>query len=149
MRYKGQEHTVLVPLTAGPNGSLAPLAEAFHRHHERRYTFALADTPIEIVSFRITSIVQTTRPAVGAHAVADNAGPSAKGVRMVDYSSPTTSARGRLATPVHERAALPAGARIAGPALVEEPSATTLVHPGQTLSVDRWLNLVIEVGRSS
>jgi N-methylhydantoinase A len=149
MRYKGQEHTVLVPLATELDGSLAPLAEAFHKHHERRYTFALADTPIEIVSFRVTSIVQTPRPTVGAYAATDDAGPSAKGVRMVDHFGTTTTDRRRLETPVFERANLPVGVTIAGPALVEEPSATTLVHPGQSLAVDRWLNLVIEVGRSS
>jgi N-methylhydantoinase A len=51
-----------------------------------------------------------------------------------------------VATPVHRRDALPAGARIEGPAIVEQLDATTLVPPGATATVDPWLNLVIDVG---
>ena len=39
-------------------------------------------------------------------------------------------------TPVHARSALPAGARVDGPAVIEEFGSTTVVFPGQTLTVD-------------
>jgi N-methylhydantoinase A len=42
---------------------------------------------------------------------------------------------------------LRAGNKIAGPALIEEHASTTVVFPGDTLSVDRFGNLVIEIGR--
>jgi N-methylhydantoinase A len=48
-----------------------------------------------------------------------------------------------LPTPVYDRGRLPAGFTIAGPAIVEEPSTTTVVHPGQRLTVDPTGNLVI------
>ncbi|MGH2199083.1 hypothetical protein ACQ1Z2_16185, partial [Enterococcus faecalis] len=40
------------------------------------------------------------------------------------------------ATPIHDRAGLRPGDRIAGPALIREPVATTMVEPGWTLTVD-------------
>ena len=36
-----------------------------------------------------------------------------------------------------------AGAEFPGPAIIEEAEATTIVRPGESVSVDRWLNLVI------
>ena len=45
---------------------------------------------------------------------------------------------------IYDRYALPAGARFAGPAVVEEFDSTTVVHPGFTVSVDDVGNLIIE-----
>jgi N-methylhydantoinase A len=46
-------------------------------------------------------------------------------------------------TRVYERGALPTSEPIEGPAVVEEPACTTLVHPGQTVDVDVLGNLHI------
>jgi N-methylhydantoinase A len=45
---------------------------------------------------------------------------------------------------VFDRASLMQDRCYSGPTLVEEPTATTLVLPGQRLSVDRFGSLVIE-----
>jgi N-methylhydantoinase A len=37
--------------------------------------------------------------------------------------------------------------RLAGPAIVNEMSATTLLLPGQTATVDAFGNIVVEIGR--
>ena len=47
-------------------------------------------------------------------------------------------------TPTYSRAALAAGNRIAGPALIEEHASTTVLLPGDRAEVDRYGNLVIE-----
>ncbi len=49
-------------------------------------------------------------------------------------------------TPVYDRYALRPGDRIAGPAIVEEHEATTVVPPGDSLLVDDTLNLRIQIG---
>jgi N-methylhydantoinase A len=64
-----------------------------------------------------------------------------KGERSVDFD-----ADGAHHCAVYERGLLPPGFATAGPAVVEEPSSTTLVHPGQRLTVDEWGNLRIAVG---
>jgi N-methylhydantoinase A len=56
---------------------------------------------------------------------------------------------GWLDTPVHARAKLPAGAKLIGPALIEEMSSTVLLAPGQSAGVDRIGNIVINVGRAA
>ena len=48
--------------------------------------------------------------------------------------------------PVWQREALLAGNRIAGPAIVEEVSATTVLYPGDEARVDEIGSLVVEVG---
>ena len=56
-------------------------------------------------------------------------------------------ARGGWQTaPVFDRVKLPAGARIAGPAIVQQIDATTLIEPGSAALVDEIGNLRIAVG---
>jgi N-methylhydantoinase A len=50
--------------------------------------------------------------------------------------------------PTYAREALLAGNRIDGPALVEEHASTTVVLPGDRLTVDDYGNLVIDIARS-
>jgi len=49
-----------------------------------------------------------------------------------------------VSTPIYARERLQPGNRFAGPAIVEQMDATTLVPPGMTTRVDRWLNLILE-----
>jgi N-methylhydantoinase A len=45
---------------------------------------------------------------------------------------------------VYDRARLGPGHRLAGPALVDQMDATTLLLPGQSAVVDPFLNLLVE-----
>ena len=49
-------------------------------------------------------------------------------------------------TPIYEWAALAAGQRLAGPAVVESAFTTVVVPAGTTASVDRFGNLVLAIG---
>ena len=42
------------------------------------------------------------------------------------------------------RLALPGGATIRGPAVLEQPDATTVIEPGLVARVDRLGNLIVE-----
>jgi N-methylhydantoinase A len=52
---------------------------------------------------------------------------------------------GEVALPVYRRADLAPEHPLKGPALIEDPWATTLVYPGQTGTLDRYGNLLIEM----
>ena len=138
MRYAGQEHTVSVVLddVAG----IDDLEERFHLAHEKLYTFALRDTPIEIVDFHLTGHLAVPTPAI-SRIDGDGRSPEAarKPGRRVDFD-----ADGLHECAVFERDLLPAGFSTDGPAVIEEPSSTTLVHPGPALTVDEWGNLLID-----
>ena len=65
-------------------------------------------------------------------------------IPLLDKSGSLTEpgwARGPL--PIYDRAKLGAGAAAEGPLVVEEPTTATVVCPGQSLSVDRFGNLVV------
>jgi N-methylhydantoinase A len=55
-------------------------------------------------------------------------------------------AHGFAATPIYRRDRLRPGHRIAGPAVVEQMDATTVILPGQSAAVDEWGSLVIDTG---
>jgi N-methylhydantoinase A len=55
-------------------------------------------------------------------------------------------AGGFVACPVYDRDRLRAGNRIAGPAIVEQMDATTVVLPGMVARVEPYLNLILEAG---
>lgn len=136
MRYHGQEHTVEVPVLAACDLDPEKLTIAFHAGHRRRYTFALEDTPVEVVNLRVTATAGIARPRLAEHGAAP-AGDPRKGTRQVYFEDHM------LATPIYDRALLPPDFRTAGPAIVEEPSTTTMILPGQHVGVDAWGNLIL------
>ena len=139
MRYKGQEHTVQVPLDGGAF-TLSGLPDRFHERHRRRYTFALEGTPIELVNLRTITVADVPLPSIAEAAAVSGASERS---RMVDLRHAAGGTAGKIAIPVRERSSLAPGSRLAGPLLVEEAATTTLVLPGQSLEVDRIGNLVI------
>jgi N-methylhydantoinase A len=136
-RYRGQEHTVRVPVASGPI-STAALEVAFHELHRRAYTFDLqGDSAVELVTFHVSAHGRATPEAALPGPTAGST-PVPKRPRVVDFD-----VNGTHETAVYERAELPIGFSGAGPLVIEEPTTTTLVHPGQTLEVDAFGNLVI------
>jgi N-methylhydantoinase A len=138
IRYEGQEHTVRVSLD-GATRSLAAIEQRFHAQHEQKYTFSLPDAAVELVTFHVASFDATERVVVPSfRRNGRSARPAAKGRRLVDFDSD-----GVHETPVYERAELPPGISLDGPLVIEEPSSTALVRPGQFLEVDDHGNLLI------
>ncbi|MFN8457207.1 MAG: hydantoinase/oxoprolinase family protein [Anaerolineae bacterium] len=139
LRYHGQEHTVSVNVGSNPL-SVTQIEQDFHMAHERLYTFRLADTPVEFVNFHVAAFRQVGLPEI--------ARPDLPGFlnleglslhrRLVDFD-----VDGIHETAIYEREQLPIGFTAVGPLIVEEPAATTLVHPGQSLEVDKVGNLII------
>jgi N-methylhydantoinase A len=136
MRYAGQEHTVRVPVA--DSDELSAIERRFHDLHEQLYTFRLA-TPIEFVNFRVTGFGSVPKPELRRLAQDGDAAAALKGSRDVDFD-----ALGRREAQVYERARLGPGAELDGPAVVEEPAASTVVFPGQRLHVDDFGNLIVD-----
>jgi len=137
MRYRGQEHTVSVPCSM-QEWNLPKLLEAFHRAHEQAYTFRLDTTPAEVVSFHLKAELKTARPSLVAPTANASAAAVAARSRSVDFGE-----AGRHDCSIYRREALAPGFVATGPALIEELSSTTVVLPGQTLTVDALGLLVI------
>ena len=143
MRYMGQEHTVQVSTPAVPwkEEDRAEIMARFHATHEHFYTFRLPDTPAEIVNLHLVAYGRLNKPALQEIPAHQGGIESAlKETRRVFFSSD-----GWLDTPIYDRAKLGAGARAEGPLVVEEPTTATVVCPGQTLRVDSYGNLIVEM----
>lgn len=141
MRLAGQMHEISVPLP--PPGAItgAAVAAAFEAAYTARYAALQAGAVIEAVSFRVTATGPV--PTLSLDRGPPSAGPARKGERPAWFGS------GFLPTPVYDRYALPPGAEIPGPAIVEEREATTVIGPGDTLTVDAAGNLRIALGAAS
>jgi N-methylhydantoinase A len=139
MRYAGQEHTVNVPIAdGGDGGSGEAIERSFHELHDQLYTFRLT-SPIEFVNFRLTGFGTVRKPELRRILTNGRVQSALKGTRDVHFDE-----LGRQESAIYERSRLSAGAELDGPAVIEEPAASTVVFPGQKLRVDEYGNLIIE-----
>jgi len=148
MRYIGQSYELPLPLAAFTDADWTGLAPAFHAEHRRRFGHSDPQAPIEIVSFAVTAtgLIDTPelpRPAAGGHEPPDEAH---KGARRVYFEATAPGGGGWHEAPVWHREALLAGNEIAGPAIVEEISATTVLYPGDRARVDPIGSLIVDIG---
>jgi N-methylhydantoinase A len=144
MRYAGQNYElpVVFPDDVPPAGLLKDLVSRFERAHERIYGYVSPEEPVQAVTFRLEAVGAVLRAEIRAHppATADEAA-AIGGERDVWLAE-----AGRfVACPVYDRARLAPGHRLAGPAIIEQMDATTLLLPGETAAVDPYLNLIVEV----
>jgi N-methylhydantoinase A len=144
MRYMGQEHAVTVdlPLKVFERADRVAIKRAFDAMHEQRYGTSAPDERAEIVSLRSTVTGVMRKPPQER---------IRRGKSSPDKAASTGKRpvylQGRYqSTPTYARAALAAGNRISGPALIEEHASTTVLLPGDRLEVDVYGNLIIEVG---
>ena len=143
MRYVGQEHAVTVdlPLAVFEKQDRAAIKRHFDAMHELRYGTSAPDERAEIVSLRSTVTGVMRKPpqetVKRGKSAPDKAAFTGKRPVYVD---------GKFRpTPTYARAALKAGNRIAGPALIEEHASTTVLLAGDKLEVDAHGNLLIKV----
>jgi N-methylhydantoinase A len=61
---------------------------------------------------------------------------AARGTRLVWFG-------GWRETSIYDRLSLPAGAEITGPAILEQPDATTVIDPELAANVDRFGNVIV------
>jgi N-methylhydantoinase A len=136
MRYVGQAYELEVPLAVPVTAARMPdVLAAFHAVHERVYGYARTQQPVEFVNLRAVHTYPLPRPVVTPAARATGALADAQlGERRAYFGAfvPTT---------IYERARLPLGARLTGPAIVEQSDTTTVIRPGVTALVDDAGNL--------
>ena len=142
MRLVGQMHeiAVLLPADALVAGSLPMLLAGFTAAYTARYAALQDGARIEIVNFRVTVTGPTPELALD-HGTAG--GMARKGERQAWFEDRFH------ATAVYDRYALTQADVVAGPAIIEEREATTIVAPGDTLRVDAAGNLRIAIGAAS
>ncbi len=142
MHYQGQTHTVSVPLPVamGEPVTEAIVRKAFEMAYAKAFSRLLPDIPVRIVNLRTAAVGR--RPAFDMAALAPdssaNVGKAFVGRRNVWFDGAWHEAG------IWDRLALPVGAVVKGPAILEQGDATTVIDPGLTARVDRFGNLIVE-----
>jgi N-methylhydantoinase A len=125
IRFVGQAFELTTPMPEAPQ-SLDEIAAAFQEVYEERY--AQSDTAAaEIVSFRVVGLGKGPSVELPEHAGDDVVDPE---TRPVSFDSMF------METAIYNREALPVDTVIAGPAIIEEDGATTVVPPGFSATMD-------------
>jgi N-methylhydantoinase A len=143
MRYSGQEHTVKVqtPAPTWNDAAKSDIVSRFHETHEHYYTYRLEGNPVEIVNLHLAVYGRMEKPEMSK--LSPQTEPLDKA--LIENRSVYFTGGGWLETPIYDRNALLAGAKITGPAIIEEKAAATLVGANDALHVDDYGNLVIEL----
>jgi N-methylhydantoinase A len=119
-RYRGQSYEINVSFAPG-------WLERFHAAHRRLYGYDRKEASVDVVVLRVRGIGRVDPPSAGAARVVGEARRLARAPhpdRAIIWNGFSTKAQ------VHERDELPPGEKIAGPGLILEPGATTLLPPG-------------------
>ena len=151
-RYVGQNFELRVPVADGVpavlDGDPAPdaiaaLRERFFEVHDIAYGYHNPDDPVEVVNVRLTAFGRTRRGSSRGDAGEPESRLAPDEVRTVWFGPHAPEE-----TPVYDRSRLSAGVELAGPAIVEQLDATTVVHPGDRARVDAHANLTITLGET-
>jgi len=135
VRYVGQNYELEVAW----RGDLDRLRREFQALHQRLYGYATGEA-VECVNLRV-------RASVPVAAARFPEWPGTGPVAAVGEQRAYFAEIGETALPVYRRADLVPEHPLEGPALIEDPWATTLVYPRQTGILDRYGNLLIETGK--
>jgi N-methylhydantoinase A len=141
LRYVGQSYELEIPLTAAMLDATAEmdLAERFHAEHRRAYGHAAPEEPVELVNLRVRAIGRVPKPRF--QPLPPQRGPVDAALRT--RRQVFFDALGYTACPAYDRYQLGAGARLEGPAIVEEIDSTAVLNPGYAATVDDYGNLII------
>lgn len=142
LRYAGQGYELRVAVAPGPitSDTLRQARADFDDLHERLHGHRAEGEGAEIVSYwtigvaRVPKVVLTpSQPDASAE------------LAPVSYRRAWFPSAGWLDCPIYERDTLTVGGELRGPAIVEQVDSTTVVHPGQRLTVDPYDNLVLKL----
>jgi N-methylhydantoinase A len=143
MRLIGQAHEITVDLPGAipREGDEDGLAREFESTYTKLYGRTPPGVPIEAVSWRVRVVGPEPELRLKAgRAYSD--GRVEKGKRPAYFPE----LGGFHQTAVYDRYALPPGAELRGPAIVEERESTVVIGPGARGRVDELLNIVVELG---
>lgn len=145
LRYVGQEHALPIPMSDASmlTGDIKRVREAFHIEHDQRYGQAAKDEELEIVNLRLV-LTAPRADSIAEQSMAEAWKPTdafAEETRKVIFNDQ----RNPLDARILWRPSLPAGFVFEGPAVVEEPNSTILIHPGDRVRVTEAGHLVIDI----
>jgi len=137
--YAGQSHEIRVSIASAVGTSLVEFLDRFGAAHRAAYGYDHPEQPVFIVSCRLRAIGHVPKTLEPSY----TGGPSVEGALIETRSVYFGPSDGWRPTPIYRRSSLPIGDEIAGPAVIEEMSSTTVVLLGQVATVDPFGNIII------
>ena len=143
-RYQNQEHTTEVLLEGTvTDAALDRIAGDFHDAYEREYTYRL-DAPVEMVGIHLVARAEVGKLELKPAELGDSdAKPALKGRREVDYAL-----EGKRQADIYDGEKLAPGMEFTGPAIIEDPGTTIVIHPGNRVEIDAYRNTHIHIGEA-
>jgi N-methylhydantoinase A len=138
LRYVGQSYELLVPY----EGDLTQAVTGFHEAHDRRFGYSDPSERVQVVNVRLKARGIADRPEIERVELNPNAAAQPIDLRPVVFAE--NGAAVEYDTPIFDRATLPAGTSISGPAVVTQYDTTTVLPPGWRLTVDATRSLIAE-----
>jgi N-methylhydantoinase A len=143
-RYRAQVWELDTRLPASRVDDPGVLAEAFHQAHERVYAVRDPGSAVEFVNWKGRIAIRMFPPPPPAAAAATPHAPAPDSTRACYFTE-----TGRVPTPIFLGARLSAGARIAGPAIIEEPTTTIVVPPTMRAELSASGNYILHCGEEA
>jgi N-methylhydantoinase A len=139
LRYAGQGYEITIPCEYPLDAdSIARLRTRFDETHKQMFGHTAPDEPVEIVSYRLRGVGRVPPVVLPKH--------RSEGHSLKDALRETRQARFNGKTtdcPVYQRERLDVGIAFAGPAIVDQLDATTVIPPGLSARVDAFKNILI------
>lgn len=144
MKYRRQVHELLIPVPLGKltEEHLDQLSNDFERLYEKVYGQGAGyrEAGIEMATFKVEGIGKISKPAMAKQPLGSpDSSKAIKSKRDVFFRK----LEGFKSTNIFDMEKLQAGNVIKGPAIVETPVTTIVIHPEQRAEVDQYLNVVI------
>lgn len=140
-RYRAQVWELDTPLPASRVGGpqdVAALVEAFHQVHERVYAVRDEGSPVEFVNWKGRIAITLFAPPPPPSRIAAAYVPRPDATRACYFVE-----TGRTPTAIYRGERLEPGARIAGPAIIEEPTTTIVVYPSLSAELSSAGNYIL------
>ncbi|MBW9081150.1 hydantoinase/oxoprolinase family protein [Rhizobium pusense] len=137
--YAGQTHDIRVPLNGVESDGLSKFLADFADLHRSGYGYDIPDQAVVIVGCRLQAVGRVPKAITPTYTGGESV-ISAKTAEREIYYGPQ---EGWRLTPIYRRALLPVGEGVAGPAIIDEMSSTTVVLAGQIAMIDAFGNIII------
>jgi N-methylhydantoinase A len=105
------------------------------------YGFLAEEEPVQLVTFRVEATGLVAKATLAQEPMT---GAAATGAIRAQRDVWIAEEQRSLPCPIYDRDLLEPGNRFLGPAIVEQMDATTLLLPGMSARVDKYLNLILE-----
>ena len=143
LRYAGQNFELAINFKNDQfnRDTALALRTEFDKAHEVAYGYSQSNEPVELVGMRVKLAGILSKPPIPK--TKTGSGLKSIGSRRVSFGKNMWTE-----TPIYRREAIPVEQNFEGPAVIEQMDSMLLIFPGDTAKIDRWGNLIIDLGQA-